>query len=86
MKNTPKIFVKDAELSKPSVVLIIGWVLILIWYIVTDFPFMANWPLTDIFAIPFLTILCGYYFGKYNLSELKNESTDLWKNYQQNKK
>ena len=85
MKSTPKIFIKDSEVSKPSIVLLIGWVLILIWYIITDFPFMADWPLMDIFAIPFLTLLCAYYFGKYNLSLLKSGTTDLWKKYQQNK-
>lgn len=86
MKSAPKIFLKNSNISKPSIVLVIGWIVIVVWYIITDFPFMADWPLTDIFAIPFLTILCGYYFGKYNLSELKSESTDLWKKYQQNKK
>jgi len=85
MKSAPKIFLKNSELSKPSIVLILGWLAILVWYIITDFPFMKAWPLTDIFAIPFLTLLCGYYFGKYNLSKLKTESTDLWKKYQENK-
>lgn len=86
MKSTPKIFLKNSNISKPSIVLVIGWIVILVWYIITDFPFMQAWPLTDIFAIPFLTILCAYYFGKYNLSELTTESKDLWNKYQQNKK
>jgi len=85
MKNIPKIFIKDSELSKPSTVLIIGWMLILIWYIVTDFPFMTEWPLLDIFAIPFLALLCGYYFGKYNLKQFITDSSVIWKKYQQNK-
>jgi len=85
MKNIPKIFIKDSELSKSSVVLVIGWMLILIWYIVTDFPFMADWPLLDIFAIPFLTLLCGYYFSKYNLKQFISDSSVIWKKYQQNR-
>lgn len=85
MKSAPKIFVKNSELSKPSIILIIGWMVILIWYLITDFTFMQAWPLTDIFAIPFLTVLCGYYFGKYNLSQLQSESKELWKKYQEKK-
>jgi len=85
MKNIPKIFIKDSELSKPSTVLIIGWMLILIWYIVTDFPFMTEWPLLDIFAIPFLAILCGYYFGKYNFNKFIKDSAVIWKEYQRNR-
>ena len=85
MKNLPKIFLKDSQLSKPSVVLLIGWGLIWIWFIITDFPFMSEWPLLDIFAIPFLTLLCGYYIGKYNLKQFLKDSAGIWKNYQRNR-
>jgi len=84
-KNIQKLFLKDSELSKPSVVLVVGWMVILIWFFITDFPFMREWPLLDIFAIPMLALLCGYYFGKYNLKELTSATSDLWKKYQRNR-
>ena len=85
MKKVPKIFIKDSELSKPSVILIIGWILILLWYLITDFPFMLEWPLLDIFAVPLLALLSGYYIGKYNLKQFISDSSVIWKKYQQNK-
>jgi hypothetical protein len=85
MKNVPKIFLKDSRVSKPSVILIISWVIIWIWFIITDFPFMSDWPLLDIFAVPFLALLCGYYIGKYNLKDFIQESAVIWKNYQRNR-
>jgi len=86
MNNIPKIFLKNSILSKPSIILMVGWGMIIIWYFITDFPFMKEWPLLDIFAIPFLTLLFGYYVGKYNFSDFISESKRLWQIYMKDKK
>ncbi|MFC2088416.1 hypothetical protein ACFLSX_02360, partial [Calditrichota bacterium] len=62
MKKVPKIFTEDSQFSRPSTVLTLGWVVLLIWYLISDFPIMKEWPLLDIFAIPFLTLISLYYF------------------------
>jgi hypothetical protein len=85
MNKVPKIFAEDSQFSKPSTILMLGWMVILIWYLISDFPIMKEWPLLDIFAIPFLTIVSLYYFGKYNLTMLKSDTIDLWKKYLKNK-
>ena len=73
MNRHSKLFLKDGEYSKPSIVLVVFWMVILIWYLLTGFGFLKDWPLEDYFAVPVLAAVSAYYFGRYNFVSFRNK-------------
>ena len=80
-KIISKLFSKNNFYSKPSVVLVSVWSIILIWYFLTGFSFLEQYPLQDYYAIPILALVSAYYFGKYNFTEFSKKAETQTKEY-----
>ncbi len=80
MRFNPADLVREGGyFSRPAVVLLLGWGIVLIWYLLDGTPLLAKYPLPDYVAVPFLLLVSGYYFGKYNFTLFTKEAQNISK-------
>ena len=86
MQFNPKDLIKEGGyFSRPAFILLAGWIIVWIWYLLNGLDFMKNYPLYDYVAVPFLVLISGYYFGKYNFTIFTSEVEKIARDYKSKK-